>query len=52
VVVPVRDGHEDSEPDARSAVNRVLVAATAMLLTAELLFLVAVFALLIKSIGE
>jgi|NGEPerStandDraft_9_1074522.scaffolds.fasta_scaffold40490_2 hypothetical protein len=43
---------QDSEPDARSMVNRVLVAATALLLSAELLFLVAVFVLLLKVVQE
>lgn len=43
---------QDPEPDARSVVNRVLVAATAMLLTAEMLLATAIIALLIERIQQ
>lgn len=46
------NGHKDQEPDARSVVNQILVAATALLLTTELLFFVALFAFLLSEIGK
>lgn len=49
--VALSNGHEGREPDARSVVNQILVAATALLLTTELLFFVALFALLLREVG-
>lgn len=40
------------EPDARSVADRALTIATALLLTSELLFFVALFAFLIRLIEE
>jgi hypothetical protein len=47
----LKDGHEDQEPDARSVVHQILVAATALLLTTELLFFVALFVLILRGTG-